>query len=708
MTFRLTAIAVRKRLLSQVFSWASLILRGLFILILIFCLNWPLPGLVAYAQTAPILFKQDSDRSQPESMTTEELTELNDPFFNLVLRDHGEVTTLEEIAQQLQPDQQDVFAVHERIVDDAPLIGGSPASRRGIVTFSGMTGGEELQDNLSLSVFFNSEAFPSTTEIEAMAWDDAAGKFNYYKLDQARDETTLTWKFRGDSRKADLLSSQAREGTCMACHINGGMVMKEFKTPWNNWHSRDFDASYLRSGNDNAWPVAEVANSPLQNLRGARDLEFTVDSANTRLNQRRIAAMHDGGSQVTDVKRLLKPLFVTTEANLMSSFANSENHPFGQSLPSNSQVDIPLSFFLNDTVLGQELGISTFELADFARLSDREYNEVVNRGKTTLAGQSPGDTHFAWFTPEASVIDNAYGRQLMEQGIVPQEFVAAVMAVDLETPVFSKEREGLWAASNILPAQFKTGRNNDLIAQTVSNLEQLNPAADSAEGQFLAALQSSDPVQFLRAKVDDYILRERRRFGDRETRPEEVARLYRRLLERRQQVEADPVQQHLIENPLLFPSGDIAALPVQVADPVLPNRPTLALGDRGEAVVTLQELLQRLGFLTGSIDGDFGPATEQAVIAAQRSLNLVADGIVGPATWATLDVVAERPLLQRGDRGDDVVDLQRLLQDRGFLNGSADGDFGPGTEQAVLAAQRQFGLDVDGIVGPATWARLSA
>ena len=38
--------------------------------------------------------------------------------------------------------------------------------------------------------------------------------------------------------------------------------------------------------------------------------------------------------------------------------------------------------------------------------------------------------------------------------------------------------------------------------------------------------------------------------------------------------------------------------------------------------------------------------------------------------------------------------------------GLADGDFGPATKRAVIAAQRQFGIDADGIVGAATWARL--
>jgi peptidoglycan hydrolase-like protein with peptidoglycan-binding domain len=35
-----------------------------------------------------------------------------------------------------------------------------------------------------------------------------------------------------------------------------------------------------------------------------------------------------------------------------------------------------------------------------------------------------------------------------------------------------------------------------------------------------------------------------------------------------------------------------------------------------------------------------------------------------------------------------------------------DGDFGPGTQNAVRAVQQQFGLTRDGIVGPLTWLAL--
>ena len=37
-----------------------------------------------------------------------------------------------------------------------------------------------------------------------------------------------------------------------------------------------------------------------------------------------------------------------------------------------------------------------------------------------------------------------------------------------------------------------------------------------------------------------------------------------------------------------------------------------------------------------------------------------------------------------------------------------DGMFGPRTENAVKAFQKYYGLGVDGVVGPLTWAKLSA
>jgi peptidoglycan hydrolase-like protein with peptidoglycan-binding domain len=63
--------------------------------------------------------------------------------------------------------------------------------------------------------------------------------------------------------------------------------------------------------------------------------------------------------------------------------------------------------------------------------------------------------------------------------------------------------------------------------------------------------------------------------------------------------------------------------------------------------------------------------------------------------------------IRKGDRGDDVKRLQRLLSEHGYACG-ADGVFGSGTEAKVMAFQRDRGLGADGIVGTGTWAALEA
>ncbi|MEW1645284.1 peptidoglycan-binding protein [Streptomyces sp. NPDC091219] len=56
--------------------------------------------------------------------------------------------------------------------------------------------------------------------------------------------------------------------------------------------------------------------------------------------------------------------------------------------------------------------------------------------------------------------------------------------------------------------------------------------------------------------------------------------------------------------------------------------------------------------------------------------------------------------------GPAVAELQCLLQRAGITPGGIDGNFGPLTESAVIQAQKRFHLDVDGQVGPSTWAAL--
>ncbi|MEA3277152.1 MAG: peptidoglycan-binding domain-containing protein [Pseudomonadota bacterium] len=59
---------------------------------------------------------------------------------------------------------------------------------------------------------------------------------------------------------------------------------------------------------------------------------------------------------------------------------------------------------------------------------------------------------------------------------------------------------------------------------------------------------------------------------------------------------------------------------------------TLERGSSGPDVKKLQKRLKKAGFDPGDIDGEFGGATEAAVMAFQASKGLLADGVVGPKT----------------------------------------------------------------------------
>ncbi|MDQ0339884.1 peptidoglycan hydrolase-like protein with peptidoglycan-binding domain [Caldalkalibacillus uzonensis] len=65
-------------------------------------------------------------------------------------------------------------------------------------------------------------------------------------------------------------------------------------------------------------------------------------------------------------------------------------------------------------------------------------------------------------------------------------------------------------------------------------------------------------------------------------------------------------------------------------------------------------------------------------------------------------------ILRRGDRGELVRDLQRMLAEQGYQPGPIDGIYGPQTEAAVRRAQRELNIAVDGIAGPQTYRALTA
>lgn len=84
--------------------------------------------------------------------------------------------------------------------------------------------------------------------------------------------------------------------------------------------------------------------------------------------------------------------------------------------------------------------------------------------------------------------------------------------------------------------------------------------------------------------------------------------------------------------------------------------------------------------------------------------NTVPDIITDPKEDETYGTI------RKGDKGPVVKYAQKLLQDRGYDLGKygVDGDFGSATQAAVKQFQRDWGLKVDGIIGPQTWAMLKS
>ena len=84
-----------------------------------------------------------------------------------------------------------------------------------------------------------------------------------------------------------------------------------------------------------------------------------------------------------------------------------------------------------------------------------------------------------------------------------------------------------------------------------------------------------------------------------------------------------------------------ASEPAATVSGVLVALPILRKGSKGEAVKTLQRLLNALGFTDASekalaVDGSFGTATLYALKSYQNAKRLEVDGICGAATWGAL------------------------------------------------------------------------
>lgn len=184
--------------------------------------------------------------------------------------------------------------------------------------------------------------------------------------------------------------------------------------------------------------------------------------------------------------------------------------------------------------------------------------------------------------------------------------------------------------------------------------------------------------------------------------------------------------------------GDVEIVPnapIRGIQSSYPGTP-LRRGSTGPSVVVVQTELNRIAQNYPAIpkipqvDGIFGERTEASVRKFQEVFDLTPDGVVGPATWYALvrlyvgvNSLAELRSqgqtfyaiswlypngIRQGDQGIKVRHLQYMLSMLSEFIPSIppleiDGIFGPATREAVIAAQRRFGLEQTGEVDADTW-----
>ena len=136
---------------------------------------------------------------------------------------------------------------------------------------------------------------------------------------------------------------------------------------------------------------------------------------------------------------------------------------------------------------------------------------------------------------------------------------------------------------------------------------------------------------------------------------------------------------------------------------------TLREGDDSDAVRKLQRKLKDLGYYSGSVDGDYGSGTTQAVMVFQQMNDLRVDGVAGPQTQRVLygtNANISYSALQEGNTGSAVTNLQYTLYELGYYDGDIDGVYGITTRDAVRAFQIRNDLKVDGKAGSKTLSLL--
>ncbi|MCE6977266.1 hypothetical protein EI534_07595 [Pseudomonas frederiksbergensis] len=427
---------------------------------------------------------------RPQLMTLEEVQAFGDPFTTHILLKGQVPLTLVDLADTIEAlsgeearPLRKLYVVAEGAGFQS-TIPSLPMNTRLVFTWQ--------RDNATPPDFLLS----TTTDLEdtgsllqLIAWSEAQGVYHFF------ERVRGGWGWAGSSLHA--LQDPSRGKGPFDSHINGGLVMKELKEPWNHWHTMTNGFS-----RDLVFEMAEERNHPLfAELTGAQELESAVKTGVRRWTTRRVLKDLVGG-QLLNLKWYARQILWTTSVNLISSTVLSKL------LALQPEFALPKSFFFDvDGIdfLTMQLGdlavLPSSEITVLSSLYAKALDELQVHIEAFQGGRSVrGDTSFAFLVPERAFEDLAVIEALVRREVLSPRLALCLLMVDFTNPVFSPFRAELLL---LFPESIVQGAKGAALDNVVISRAKANPSSSTQE--LLLLWEDQDLLGTIQRRLADYV-----------------------------------------------------------------------------------------------------------------------------------------------------------------------------------------------------------
>jgi hypothetical protein len=257
--------------------------------------------------------------------------------------------------------------------------------------------------------------------IELIAWDNKSQLYNFYEL-RGLDSTKTRWFYRGNSKDALLdnrylyrnnppkTSKFGKKMRCSACHNSGGPIMKEIKTPHNDWWNTANQLVFFPNHPDSE--VNDLVNTLIEAEHFSNEVRVGIKKLNHSVRFNKF-------KRSLTLQEQLRPLFCTEEINLESNKTPGLNNP----------ISTPSGFWLNPLL--DQIDII---------IPEQAYLNLLVANKMQFPETQLYDADHAWLTPVKGKSDINAIKQLIKDKIITQQFAQSVLMIDYSHPVFSKPR----------------------------------------------------------------------------------------------------------------------------------------------------------------------------------------------------------------------------------------------------------------------------